>query len=182
MRTYIVGFVAAVVLGGCASTVPEAIRTAAPGNVQIAQVREQPQQYRESVVRWGGNIVSTRNERDHTVLEIIGRDLDDEGRPRKEDRSLGRFLAKVQSFLDPAIYKSEREVTVRGSIEGTVEQAIGEFRYTYPLVRVDDVYLWQPRPPPLPPSYYPYYYDPFFYDPWYPWGMPYYRPWRYFPR
>jgi hypothetical protein len=43
--------------------------------VQIAQVHEQPQQYRESVVRWGGNIVSTRNERDHTVLEIIGRDL-----------------------------------------------------------------------------------------------------------
>ncbi|HSD95672.1 MAG TPA: Slp family lipoprotein, partial [Sulfuricaulis sp.] len=80
MRTYIAGFVAVVVLGGCASTVPEAIRTAAPGNVQIAQVREQPQQYRESVVRWGGNIVSTRNERDHTVLEIIGRDLDDEGR------------------------------------------------------------------------------------------------------
>ena len=181
MRTYIVSVVAAVALGGCASVVPEAIRTAAPGNVQIAQVREQPQQFRDTVVRWGGNIVSTRNERDHTVLEIIGRDLDDEGRPREEDRSLGRFLAKVPGFLDPAIYKPEREVTVRGRIEGVVEQAIGEFRYTYPLVRADDAYLWKPHPPLTPYPYHPYHYDPFFYDPWYPWGVPYYRPWPYWP-
>jgi outer membrane lipoprotein len=176
MRIYIVSVIAAVVLGGCASVVPEAIRTAAPGNVQIAQVREQPRQFRDTVVRWGGNIVSARNERDHTVLEIVGRDLDDEGRPRQEDRSLGRFLAKVQGFLDPAIYKPEREVTVRGRIEGVVEQAIGEFRYTYPLVQPDAIYLWKPRPPPSPR---PYYHDPFFYDPWYPWGWPYYRPWPY---
>ena len=180
MRIYMVSAVAAVVLAGCASVVPEAIRTAAPGNVQIAQVREQPQQFRDTVVRWGGNIVGTRNERDHTVLEIVGRDLDDEGRPRKEDRSLGRFLAKVQGFLDPAIYKPEREVTVRGRIEGIVEQAIGEFRYTYPLVQADDAYLWKPRPPPMPYPHHPYYYDdPFFYNPWYPWGAPYYRPWPY---
>lgn len=177
MRIYIVSIFAAVVLGGCASVVPEAIRTAAPGNVQIAQVREQPRQFRDTVVRWGGNIVSIRNERDHTLLEIVGRDLDDEGRPRNEDRSLGRFLAKVQGFLDPAIYKPEREVTVRGRIEGVVEQAIGEFRYTYPLVRADDAYLWKPRPPLSPRQ--PNYYDPFLYDPWYPWGAPYYRPWPY---
>ena len=183
MHVHIASIAAAVILGGCASVVPEAIRTAAPGNVQIAQVREQPAQFRDAVVRWGGNIVSTRNERDHTILEIIGRELDDEGRPREEDRSLGRFLAKVQGFLDPAIYKPEREVTVRGSAEGIVEQSIGDFRYSYPLVRADNVYLWAPRPPRTPYSHYPYYYDnPFFYDPWYPWGPPYYRPWPYLPR
>lgn len=180
MRLYIVGMVAALALGGCASVVPEAIRTAAPGNVQIAQVREQPPQFRDTVVRWGGNIVSLRNERDHTVLEIIGRELDDEGRPQKEDRSLGRFLAKVPGFLDPAIYKPEREVTVHGRLEGVVEQAIGEFRYAYPLVRADEAYLWKPRPAPYRRR--PYYNDPFFYDPWYPWGAPYYRPWPYLPR
>jgi len=182
MRIYIVSIAAAVLLGGCASVVPEAIRSAAPGNVQIAQVHEQPQQFRDTVVRWGGNIVSTRNERDHTVLEIVGRELDDEGRPQDEDRSLGRFLAKVPGFLDPSIYKPEREVTVRGRIEGVVEQAIGEFRYAYPLVRADDAYLWKPRPPPMPYPRHPYYDDPFFYNPWYPWAAPYYRPWPYAPR
>jgi outer membrane lipoprotein len=182
MRIYLVCIVAVAVLGGCASVVPETIRTAAPDNVQIAQVREQPAQYRDTDVRWGGNIVSIRNERDHTVLEIIGRELDDEGRPREEDRSLGRFLAKVQGFLDPAVYKSEREVTVRGRVEGVVEQAIGDFHYSYPLVRADITYLWKPRPPLTSYPYYPYYHDPFFYDPWYPWGPPYYRPWPYMRR
>ncbi len=177
MRTYMSIFAVAL-LAGCASVVPEAIRSAAPGDTQIAQVREQPGQFRDAVVRWGGNIVSTRNERDHTVLEIVARHLDQEGRPIGEDHSLGRFLVKVQGFLDPAIYKAEREVTVRGRIEGVVEQAIGDYRYTYPLVRSENIYLWKPLPPPHPR--YPYYYDPFFYDPWYPWGTPYYRPWPYY--
>lgn len=172
MRFYLL--IAAALFAGCASVVPESIRTEAPGNAQIAQVREQPQQSRGTVVRWGGNIVSTRNERDHTLLEIVARDLDSEGRPLEEDRSLGRFLMKTQGFLDPAIYKSEREVTVRGTIVDVVTQSIGEFRYTYPLVQADDVYLWKPRPSPQPR--YPYYYDPFFYDPWHPMWPYYYRP------
>lgn len=170
--------VTAVLLGGCASVVPEAIRSAAPGNVQVAQVREQPRQYRGTVVRWGGNIVKTSNERDDTVIEVVARDLDGDGRPLEDDRSLGRFLVKVHGFLDPAIYKPERELTVRGRIEGVAEQSIGEYRYAYPVVRADDVYLWKPRPPAAAYPRYPYR-DPFFYDPWYPWGWPYYRPWPY---
>jgi outer membrane lipoprotein len=182
VRLALVSVVAAVVLGGCISVVPEAIRIAPPGNVQISQVREQPQQFRDAVVRWGGNIVSTRNERDHTVLEIVGRDLDNEGQPWEEDRSQGRFLVKVPGFLDPAVYKAERKVTVRGRIQGVVEQAIGEYRYIYPLVQADDVYLWKPSAPVDPYSHHPYYYDPYLYDPWYPWGVPLYpRPWRYYP-
>ena len=174
MRIGVLGAVTVVLLGGCASVVPETIRTAAPGNVQIAEVRTQPAQYNDAVIRWGGNIISTRNERDHTVVEIVARDLDSDGRPLAEDKSLGRFLVKAQGFLDPAVYKSEREVTVRGRVEGVVEQAIGEYRYAYPVVRADDIYLWKPRLPIDP--HYPYYYDPFWYDPWYPWGWP-YRHW-----
>jgi len=175
MHSRVLCAVAFMLLGGCASVVPEAIRSAAPGNVQVAAVREQPQLYRGTVVRWGGNIVSTRNERDQTVIEVVARELDSDGRPLGEDRSLGRFLVKVRGFLDPAIFKPERELTVRGSIEGVTEQAIGEYRYVFPVVQADNVYLWKPLPPPTAYPYYPYY-DPFFYDPWYPWGWPYYRP------
>ena len=179
MRTCLCIFAVAL-LTGCASVVPEAIRSTAPGDVQIVQVSEQPQQFRDAVVRWGGSIVSIRNERDHTIMEIVARNLDKEGRPLKEDRSLGRFLVKVQGFLDPAIYKAEREVTVRGRIQGVVEQGIGDYRYTYPLVLAEITYLWKPLPPPLPYSHYPYYYDPFLYNPWYPWGAPYHRFWPYY--
>ena len=180
MHIGVPGIVVVMLLGGCASVVPATIRTTAPGNVQIAEVRTQPTQYNDALIRWGGNIVNTRNERDHTVLEIVARELGSDGRPLAEDKSLGRFLAKAQGFLDPAVYKPERDVTVRGRVEGVVEQAIGEYRYAYPVVRADDIYLWQPRLPAT--RHYPYYYDPFWYDPWYPWGWPpYHRHWPYYP-
>lgn len=164
-------------LGGCAS-VPETIRRAPPGDVPPDEVRAAPQQYLGVTVRWGGSIVKVHNRQTETLIEIVARRLDSQGRPRAEDRSLGRFLAKVAGFLDPAIYAAGREVTVRGQFEGMVEQPIGEFRYLYPIVRAEHVQLWPPRREPD----YPYYYDPFWYDPWYPWGWPYhpypyYRPW-----
>jgi len=171
MRVQVVYFMVAVLLGGCASVVPEAIRTPAPGNVQIAHVRDQPQLYRDATVRWGGKIVSARNESDRTELEIVGRNLGSEGRPETDDISQGRFLVKVQGFLDPTIYKRDRLVTVRGRIEGVVDRSIGEYRYTYPVVVTDTVHLWKSQP--LPLTRYPYYYDPF-YDHW---RWPYYRPW-----
>jgi outer membrane lipoprotein len=174
MRVQVVYITVAALLGGCASMVPETIRTAAPGNVQITQVRDQPQQYLNATVRWGGKIVSTRNERDRTELEIVGRNLDSEGRPQTDDISQGRFLVNVQGFLDPTIYKPTRNVTVRGRIESFVDRSIEEYRYTYPVVVADTIHLW--KSPPLPLARRPYYYEPF-YDPWRPWGWPYYRPW-----
>lgn len=172
----------AVLLGGCATTVPEPIRTAPPAEVHVEEVRTAPQTFLGTTVRWGGHIVAVRNLRDTTLIEIVARRLDQEGRPLEEDRSSGRFLAKVAGFLDPAIYAAGRELTVRGQIEGVIEQPIGEFPYTYPLVRAERVHLWPPRPVRVPAR--PYYYDPFWYDPWYPWGWPYYpyypyRPLRY---
>jgi outer membrane lipoprotein len=167
---------AAVLAGGCASVVPETIRKPPSGDVRVAEARREPETFRGSAVRWGGAIVAVRNLRDETMIEIVARGLDSEGRPRDEDRTEGRFLAKVAGFLDPAIYAAGREVTVSGRLEGVLAQPIGDFSYSYPLVRADQVYLWQPRPAQAP---YPYY-DPFWWDPWYPWGYPYWpyhRPW-----
>ncbi|GMR03590.1 MAG: Slp family lipoprotein [Gammaproteobacteria bacterium] len=171
MRTPWLLLSALVLLAGCASPIPEPIRLAPEGDVQLAEVRRESQRFVGSQVRWGGSIASVRNLREATLIEVVGRRLDKRGRPREEDRSEGRFLVKVPGFLDPAVYAEGREVTVRGRIEGAVERPIGEFRYTYPVVRAERVHLWEPRP--LPAPAYPYY-DPFLRDPWYPWGWPYY--------
>ena len=167
--------VTAALLGGCATPVPEAIRTAPPTDVQLAEVRGEAQRFIGATVRWGGAIASVRNLASVTQMEIVGRRLDSDGRPYDEDQSAGRFLAEVAGFLDPTVYAAGREVTVRGVIERVVEDAIGDYRYTYPLVRAQQIYLWAPRLPPVPPRYY----DPYWYDPWYPWGWPYYYPYRY---
>jgi outer membrane lipoprotein len=177
MRTHLLFVVAtAALLGGCATAIPEAIRTAPPTDVQLAEVRGEPQRFVGSTVRWGGTIASVRNLPQTTRIEVVGRRLDTDGRPLEEDQSAGRFVAEVEGFLDPTVFDKGREVTVRGRIESAVQERIGDHLYTYPLMRVEHLYLWAPRPPPVGP--YPYYYDPFWYDPWYPWGWP-YHPWRY---
>lgn len=165
-------------LWGCASAVPAPIRTAPEIDVTIADARREPESFRSAAVRWGGGIVEVRNEPNQTLIEVVGRRLENDGRPRAEYRSDGRFLAKVSGFFDPAVFAPGREVTVRGRLDGTIEQLIGEHAYLYPLVRAEHVYLWEPRLEPLPhyPYYYRYpyyYYDPFWPRPWYPWGWPY---------
>lgn len=170
IRIRTLGFAGAVLLCGCASVIPEPIRTPPPSDVRIAEVRANPQSFRGADVRWGGDIVAVKNLRTETIVEVAARELENDGRPRYREKSEGRFLAKVPGFLDPVVFASGREMTVRGRFEDIVERPIGEFPYRFPLVRAEHVYLWEPLPP-------TYYYDPYWWDPWYPWGWPRHRHW-----
>jgi outer membrane lipoprotein len=159
----------ALTLAGCASDIPRPIREAPVGNIPLAQALKNPEQHRSAAVRWGGAITTVENRRDETWIEIVERPLDANGQPRDTDQSAGRFLARVQGFLDPAIFAPKRLVTAAGTLDGNSTRTIGEHPYTYPVVRADSIYLW-PVPPKVERSYY---YPPYWYDPWYPWGYPY---------
>lgn len=156
---------ALLVLSGCASTVPAPLRDVPENAPQPGEVQADPQRFRGERVRWGGTVVAVTNMAERTVLEIVARPLDTQARPRDVDRSLGRFLARVPGFLDPAVYARGREITVVGTVAGVQAGAIGEYPYRYPVVEVSARQLWQPRPAATAP---PYAYDPFWYDPWYP--------------
>jgi len=158
------------ILAGCASDIPRPIREAPAGNIPLAQALKNPEQHRGAAVRWGGAITTVENRRDETWIEIVERPLDASGQPRDSDKSAGRFLARAQGFLDPAIFAPKRLVTVAGTLDGNSSRTIGEHPYTYAVVRVDSIYLW---PVPVRMEH-PYYYPPYWwYDPWYPWGYPY---------
>lgn len=153
---------------GCASTVPKPIRDAPVGAPSPGVVRADPDAYHDAAVRWGGTIVSVTNKAEFTELELVARPLDDSGRPRPVDRSLGRFLARVPGFLDPAVYERGRLLTVVGVVSGVQERSVGEYPYRFPVVAVDGHHLWPKR---TPVSERPYPYDPYGYDPWYPRSM-----------
>ena len=162
--------------GGCASQLPAPLRQAPPGDPGLAAARNDPQAFRGERVRWGGQIVSVENATDSTDVQVVGRPLDSSGRPRYVDQTEGRFIARYQGFVDPAVYARERELTVVGTLDESREGLVGDFRYTFPVLQVEADHLWpkrermEPYPYPYPP-YYPYYpwrrpyYDPF-YDPW----------------
>jgi outer membrane lipoprotein len=145
MKLPIISAAAMLLLAGCASQVPLEIRQPPPENLTILEVRDHSEQYKGSRVRWGGNIASVENRNDETWVEIVASPLDGQGRPRYDDRSMGRFIARIPGFLDPEVYSWGRSVTVYGEVESSLVRPIGEYPYTYPLIRSLSYQLWQER-------------------------------------
>lgn len=161
--------VVAALLAGCAAGVPRPIRDAPDDNPALAAVRANPGAYSGRSLRWGGTIARIDNRATETRVEIVERALERYGRPQDTDRSGGRFLARVEGFLDPSVYAQDRQLTVTGILVGSESGKIGEHPYTYPVVQVQALHLWPPREPVHARD--PYWVDPWW--PWYPWGYPY---------
>jgi len=176
MKLFLVVF--AMLLAGCASMgVPKSVSKATSAPLAPAEVSNMAAPPVGPHVRRGGTIAKTENRKDGTWLEIVARKLDKNGRPENTEQSEGRFLAYVNTFLEPTVFKEGRRITVVGTIEPNQRATVGEYPYVFPVVKVTEHYLW---PRELPYAYAPP--PPFWYDPWYPWGWgypyhPYYYPW-----
>jgi len=161
-------------LASCTSQVPVKISEEPPDNPLLNEVRDNAADFQSRQVRWGGEILDIDNREIATVLSVLARPLSKDGKPRSTDNSLGRFIARIPVFIDPKVYTSGRDVTVRGTLAGTETRQVGEYPYAYPVVKATDWYLW-PETVQYPRDYYYprwWYYDPWFYDPWY--RYPYY--------
>ena len=158
---------------GCASKVPVNIREPIPGSPSLAEVRRDPALHAGERVRWGGTIVAVHNREQDTRIEVVGRGLGSQGKPRDGDATAGRFLAEIPGFLDPAVYAEGRKITVVGMLAEPETRLIGEFSYRFPVVRTRAHYLW-PEEKPVRDPYYP---GPWYYDPWYPYHWPYHPYW-----
>ena len=163
-------------LSAC-TTIPEQIQGEFP---EISPARVEPGVF-ESRVRWGGVILGARNEGDRTCFEVLSRDLDKYLRPRVQDSTSGRYIGCKDGFHDPEVFSKGREVTMTGRILAIETRQLDEFDYRYPIVKVDNMVLWQKRRNVV---VYRGFHDPF-YDPWY-WRGPHwgYSSWhrRPFPR
>lgn len=152
----------------CASQPPEAIRAAPPRNPTLTEVRTNIDAFVDTRVRWGGTIANVRNLETETLVDIVARELTKQGRPKKTDKSQGRFQARIAEFIDPVVYEQGRDLTVVGVIEGGETRNIGQYPYRYPVVAVQQYYLWEPVSQRLPYDYY----DPWWYgrrDPYHEW-------------
>jgi outer membrane lipoprotein len=171
--------IAAWFISGCASKLPQEITTHVEGSPNISDVSENSDKYKGQFVRWGGSIASIEKKEDETWLEVVSRELERHGRPENSDQSAGRFLARVNQFLDPEIYSRGRLITIYGELVGTRDGKIGDKPYKFPVVKSKTAYLWaEYRDLPAYPYYHrPYYYDPFR-DPYWDlrWRRHYYYP------
>ncbi len=132
-------------LSACASNVPVSIRQDLAENPSLEAVQKDPDRFRGKSVRWGGALISVTNRANGADLEVLAKPLQEGGRPEGTDNALGRFRARVERFLDPEIYQTGREVTLFGTITGSVTDKIGERNYLYPLVAPIELHIWEKR-------------------------------------
>lgn len=165
---------AAALLGGCATPVPSSIRSGEGEAVTVEQARAGGDRLEGTRVRWGGRILAVHNGPEETLLEVLSLPLSRGGEPRPEAEAQGRFLARVQGFLDPAVYAPDRLWTVYGVLSGLETRPVGDYPYVHPVVDVVERHLWE-EPEPVEAR------DPWC-DPWdpfygYPYAWPWWRPW-----
>lgn len=127
-------------------------------------IQKAPQNYLNKNVLWGGVIIEANVKTNATFIKVLNKDLDYEKRPEEGDKSNGRFIVRYPGFLDPAIYKPGREITVIGTLSGREVQPVGELLYTYPVVDARQLHIWERRAKYRRPAYWDYPFVPFPYS------------------
>ncbi len=124
----------ALLLGACASS-PPADTGPTPNQVILSGEAH-------DVVHWGGRIVTVKNLRERTLIEILSFPLDGDGRPLADEVPQGRFIVEKAGFLEPHEYAAGRLLEIRGRLDGFTRGRVGEAAYRYPVVRGDQLVLW----------------------------------------
>ena len=104
-------------LSGCATVVSKQLLTQAQ-RIEFDEIIKDPDAYTGKVVVLSGIILDSKNSKEGTLLEVLQVPADSSLRPKDMDKSKGRFLALYKGFLDVAVYRRGREVTIGGKITG----------------------------------------------------------------
>jgi len=128
-------------LGGCAGS-PDYANYGAEAALTPQRVSARPQLGVGKQVLWGGVIMKTVNLKDRTQIEVLAFPLNSRERPNIDQPPLGRFIFEKRGYLEPANYASQRQITVLGTVTGTLPGQVGESDYNYPLVTPRQHTLW----------------------------------------
>ncbi len=157
---------------GCAPVISRELRKEVSAELTLGVVAKDPEAYKGKIVLWSGEIMNSVNKFEGTLLEVLQKPADIQGKPLDLDYSEGRFLVLNPGYLDVAIYRKGRKVTVAGEVKGKKTQSLDEIEYTYPLILAREIYLWPEEKKER--FYHPYPYPYYWY---YPWGYhPYWYP------
>ncbi len=171
-------FVSALILSGCSLTGDHTDSVpSSPPPLTFAQVKSAPESYNGQPATCGGKVLGARRLKEGTRIEILQLPLTNSLQPTTDlSTSQGRLIALQKEFLDPATIPTGTFITVTGEMAGSVTLPLDETEYTYPLMQVTRLRVWNDEdeePPrirqPLGPS--PY---------WGPYRSPYWSPWPYY--
>jgi outer membrane lipoprotein len=160
----IVLFMAAV--SGCSYPISQQLRQEALKGETFPTVLKDPTAYTGSIVLWGGVIIDTETLNKGSEMYVLQTPLDYLDKPEAKRYSQGRFIARSATFLDPEIYMKGRKITLAGEIVGKEARPLDQSQYTYPVVAIKELHLWQRTKEYV----YPYPYWDWYYGPEWGWG------------
>ncbi len=158
---------AGALLAGCASSpISKTLRQEASKDLTFERAVKDPNAYKGTLVIWGGYIVAVANTPAYTELTVLETPLESADEPGLAEGSQGRFLARINKFLDPAVYRKGRKVTVAGKISGQETRQLGKIDYAYPVLDADEIHMWaREKPYPYDPAFeFGFWYGPAFMD------------------
>ena len=180
MKRYIILLIMSQCILSCAHVISDDFRSKAAQDVSFHLLIRNTAAYMHGLFIFGGTIVETKNTTEGTEIEVLQNPLDRLGHVTDSDISEGRFIIRSQEYLDPLIYRKEREITVAGILTGSRKRPLGEIEYTYPVFDAEEIYLFKEERYYPYPNLYPYGYDQYYYPPfYYPYNPFRYRPYMY---
>lgn len=160
---------AAMLMSACTHYISQDSLRLVSQTVPFGAVMANPDNYIGGYLLVGGKIAKVTNSKEGGEIEVVQVRIDSDGRPLGDFRnSEGRFLAQTGYFVDPVIYKEGMVVSLVGQVKGKKVQPLDAISYTYPVLAVRELHLWQADE--LYRGYGPYPYGPYNYPYDYPYS------------
>jgi outer membrane lipoprotein len=123
--------------------IPEPFASQVDQSLTFEQLKESAPSYVGKVVVLGGEVLNAKRLPAGTSIEILQLPLDGSEPVTDVQQSQGRFLAVQREFLDPATLVERPRVTIVGEVTGVQTQRLDDIEYTYPVLAVRDLKVWQ---------------------------------------
>lgn len=153
MRKLFLSMIAMLCLVGCAPVISSQSLNLVDHDISFANLRQDPDRYIGRHFFLAGEIAAIWNSNDGGEIEIIQFPADERGEVIDRDKPGGRFLAKSPDFIEPAVYRSGLLVTLVGKVIGKKTLPLDTIDYTYPVLAIDELYLWKPEGPRRSPAF-----------------------------
>lgn len=137
-----IALVVAMITTACATGISEQAQSQVTYTGAFEQVQQEPDKYTGETVIWGGKIIKTQPGDNQTEMVVLQLELGSQDRPKDNDDSKGRFLARSMKFLDPALFPPGTLITVVGRLIGPEERLIGKMAYQYPVIEIIEAKKW----------------------------------------
>jgi outer membrane lipoprotein len=143
MKIFTVLFGIMLFLHGCTYAVSPGMVEKADKTISFEKLRADPDLYQGKLLILGGTIAQITNLKQGSLIEVVQKPLDYWGKPKRTNRTGGRFLVLHSRYLNPMTYAPGRAITVAAEVEGTHSKALGDSAYSYPIVVSKELKLWE---------------------------------------